>query len=289
MTKQLLFLGLLVLVLAGTAPVAYYQDEKPPEWLGQKPGMQRFDKKQQQWVPVKETDHPKEADSLKRACACLMQVPFKLPKGTTIIPGVDDKEFTKERTNRGGTLTAPPSMKGMNLPHEGIDIGSRVSTDGGKTLGKLGKANVRPIVKGGFVQKDAYGEIQQKVLCQWGEAFRAIIVLDYGHTKAAKSLTRNWKPITGNDQVLGKLDGDDNFNSLDPALTKKMKDKGNHIHLAVLGLCVLDTTMIKAHNNILKGKKVPAADSAKVKARARFFNDLMLPMVTGQKTCKQLK
>ena len=273
--NTLLFVCCILLLITGNSFA------NTPNWVTKGPGL--FKKESNgKWKKVKWQDHKSTLDALLEHCTSKYQNPFQLPQGTKIVPGKDDMEFTKERTNEGsGILTkgpdgkeAPPKTYGT---HCGLDIGSRITTDGGKTLGKLGNATLRAVHPSGYMRKTEYGSIEQMVKCEFG-GLRLVLRFSYGHVKAVTSLGKEWEKTPAG--VVGKLDGDNKFNSLDEELSKKMKDKGNHIHLDVEGLFDKTYDLIVAFNNLLKGKKISQKDAEAIRRRKQLLNDLLLKHLT---------
>jgi len=244
-----------------------------PDWLDNKPGLEK--KVGDEWEKVDWRKNKKALDKILEECICKFVVPFTLPKGTTIVPGKDDMELTKERTSKGGKLTKGPNGEtpppNTMVPHDGVDIGSRISKDGGKTLGKLGKAKVKPMYPNGYIRNN-HG-LEQKIKCE-KDGYRLIIVLDYGHVDPDPGIGGDWKPTPKSGDI-GKLEGEDEWNSLDPDLTKKMKDKGNHIHLAIEGIYDLTYEMILAHNKQLAEKPVSEDEADFLKRRAHLYNTIL--------------
>jgi len=244
-----------------------------PDWLAHDLGMEK--KVGGNWKKVEWKKNKAALDKIIEKCICRFVVPFTLPSGLTIVPGRDDMELTKERTDQGATIE--DTIKGgkspeyIKLPHEGVDIGSRISMDSGKTLGKLDNAKVTPMYPGGFI-RDNQGP-EQKIMCE-NNGFRLILVLDYDHVNAAAGIGNKWKPtpITGN---IGILEGNNKWDSFDPDLTMKMRDKGNHIHLGIKGIYELTDELILAHNHQLQGMPVSKDEADFLKGRADFFNTIL--------------
>ena len=62
-----------------------------------------------------------------------------------------------------------------------------------------------------------------------------------------------------------------------------MPDKGNHIHLIVEGVYDLDCEGYIAHSEQMKGTEISREHDEILRRRAHFFNELLLPKVTGQR------
>ncbi|MCO5164978.1 MAG: hypothetical protein M9894_01235 [Planctomycetes bacterium] len=169
------------------------------------------------WRLVDWRDHATALDAMLEHCCERFQVPFDLPLGTRIIPGEDDKDLTRERTREPGAprFVHGPSgevpVPGAQMSHCGLDIGSRVSADGGATIDTLGRAAVSPVHSGGYVRVDA-GLIKQRILCEHQE-YRLVLEITYGHVAPAPSLGGSWSPTPA--APLGTLDGDDRWSSFD--------------------------------------------------------------------------
>jgi len=250
------------------------------DWLYRQPGLEKIEN--DAWRPVDWRNYKSELEILVQECISEFRLPFELPEGARIVPGEDDKELTKERTfgssctlvGYGGGKIPPPDTR---VPHEAIDVGSRITRDDGKTLEKLGNAPVRAVHPGGFVRtKSVYPE--QKVVCQQG-LFRLIIVIEYGHVTPDSRIGTEWQPTPhGN---LGQLRGRDSWRCLDPYFSKQMPDKGNHIHLTTEGIYDLDGESFIAHNQQIKGHNISPEHEELLRRRANFFNNMLLPKVTG--------
>ena len=244
-----------------------------PNWVTRDPGMEK--KVGEIWQRVEWQKNQEALDNIIENCIRNFVVPFALPAGITFVPGKDDMELTKERNEMGvrhstGNNREKASVY-INLPHEGVDIGSRISKDGGKTLSKLDNAKVKPMYPGGYIR--ANHGLEQKIICE-KNGFRLILVLDYHHVIAASGIDNKWKPTPKTDNI-GALDGHNSWDSLDPDLTKKMKDKGNHIHLSINGIYELTDEIIRAYNRQLQGKPISKDEADFLKRRAELYNTIL--------------
>ena len=164
------------------------------------------------------------------------------------------------------------------LPHGGIDVGSRITRDNGSTFEKLGNAAVRVIHPGGIVRGRWRSSWSKKVVCQRG-LFRLIVVIKYGHVAPNRQIGIDWRPTPVG--TIGTLHGRDSWRSLDPELSKIMSDKGNHIHLIVEGIYDLDGAGYVAHSQQIKGLEISEEYAELLCRRAYFFNEMLLPKAAG--------
>lgn len=252
------------------------------DWLYRPAGLEKFDGSR--WQPADPREYGCELEELIDEFVSEVRVPFDLPAGTEIVVGEDDKELTKERTLHSccilvgydGGRTPPPDTK---LAHGGVDVGSRITRDGGRTLEKLGNAPVLSVHAGGFLRSDGVF-VEQKIICQQGP-LRLIVLLKYGHVVPTCGIRMDWWPTPVG--FIGRLEGRDSWKSLDPALSTKMGDKGNHIHLVVEGIYDLDAEALIAHSEQMKGRAISQEHKALLDRRARFFNEALLPKITKRK------
>lgn len=140
-----------------------------PSWLTDEPGLYRAEGTE--WRRVDSDDYPADLGAAANDCCREFQVPFALPPGTVIVPGVDDLDLTDARTRAPGApryISGPNGeqpVPGAQMSHCGLDVGSRVSADGGATLTTLGNAAVLPVHPGGYVRVAA-GELRQRIMCE---------------------------------------------------------------------------------------------------------------------------
>jgi hypothetical protein len=232
------------------------------------------------WRKANWKDH---ADALKRLlehCCEQFRTPFDLPPGTTIVPGEDDKDLTRERTRapKARAWVHGPNgeepVPGATTSHCGLDVGSRVTADGGATIATLGSATVSPIHTGGYMRvKD--GELQQRIMCEH-EGLRLVVEFSYGHVKPRPGLGPDWVETPGRGHI-GTLDGDDAWVSNDP----RFKVKGNHIHLELDGIYDKSWSSEMAHNQQVDGQPIDPELADLLRRRAAFLNDCLLQKLTG--------
>lgn len=221
--------------------------------------------------------HRTALDVLTERFLAEVRPPFILPAGRQVVTGQDDLAYVFER---GGTLTidlSPAERTALGAPfvvrqpHEALDVASRVSADGGRTLETLKDAAVYPIHPRGRVELRHGGAyVAQRVRLEQG-AYRLILDIIYAHVAPAAG-------TLGPDKPLGRLEGDDRWGSADPALTRILPYKGNHVHLLIRGVNDLE----KRHYVELSrpGARDPALLDY-VGYRADFYNKRLLPKVSG--------
>jgi hypothetical protein len=223
--------------------------------------------------------------------AARLKSPFKLPANASLVVGKDDLAIDKVRINAGSGKYV--SFANVPMPafdvygaHTALDIGSRVSKDGGQTVYFLGTSPLYLVCKMGYFRRDSVGALEQKVLLQEG-SYRALLHIDYGHTQVVKGVTRKWKKVT--DTAFANshatLEGNDDWHSSDPAMTKKYgKLKGNHIDLQIAGI-VSQFDFAAKHiiewNRVLRLGRKPANkdDWDYVDTRRTYFNTTVLQAI----------
>ncbi len=269
-------LGLVMLfVVAGGASA------QVPDWVTGEPGL--YVERGGVRTRVSWEDHKAALEALLEHCCHRFRCPFELPAGTVIIPGEDDKDLTRERTKQkdGATIVTPPRgqegkavVPGAQMSHCAIDIGSRISNDGGTTISAITSAAVSPIVTGGYVKVGDDGQVKQRVMCEH-EGLQLVLELSYGHVKPRAGLDKTW--IETPRGKIGDLQGDGTYTSLDP----KLPTKGNHVHLEVDGVYDKSFDSEMAHNLELDGKPIDERMSELLRRRASLMNDCILPRCTG--------
>ena len=249
----------------------------PPDWVEAGPGL--FEREGETWKRISVKEHMDEFRALIERCCEEYRVPFALPEGTTIVPGEDDKNYTPVRTLNGGRWASGPNdeipIDGAKTSHGALDIGSRVSPDGGATIETLGREPVRPIHLGGYIRKEENDIIEQIILCE-GENVQLVLKFRYGHVAPAKNVTWQWRPTP--DANIGTLEKI-NFVALDPNFTVK----GKHIHLEVEGHCTREEfwEVEMAHNKVIQDLPITEEERASLEFVTWFYNELLLPKLTG--------
>jgi hypothetical protein len=251
-----------------------------PPWVTGDTGLFKPDGKGG-WEKANWKDHKEPLKRLLEHCCEQFRVPFDLPPGTTIVPGEDDKDLTRERTRAPnapewafGPNGAEP-VPGATLSHCAIDVGSRVSTDEGATIATLGSASVSPIHTGGYMRADKQGGLLQRVMCEH-EGLRLVLEFSYGHVKPRAGFGPDWTPTPPRGNC-GTLEGDDKWKSLDP----RFKVKGNHIHVEVEGVYDKSFESEMAHNRQVDGQQIDPELEELLRRRAEFMNDCLLKKLTG--------
>lgn len=271
--------GLSLLVVVASGVGARQALAQVPDWVNGDTGLFKRGASGR-WETASWVDDPAAVDALLEHCCAEFRVPFELPPGTTIVPGEDDKDLTRERTRAPG---APRRVRGprgeepvpnATASHCGIDIGSRISPDGGATISTLGSATVTPIHAGGYVRIED-GELKQRIMCEH-DGLRLVLEFSYGHVKPRAGFGRDWVETPDRGHI-GTLEGDDRWNSNDP----RFKVKGNHIHLEVSGLYDKTWSSEMAHNQQVDGQPISDELADLLRRRTRFLNDCLLRKATG--------
>ncbi len=228
-------------------------------------------------TPDRWLEHRAALDELTERFLAEVVPPFVLPAGRVIVTGTDDLAYGHDRGGRLVVELTPEERRNLvapftvRQPHEALDVGSRVSADGGRTLETLRDAVVHPIHPRGAMEKRHDGlYAAQRVRLEQGPY---LLVLDVIYAHVAPAAGR-----LGTDRPVGRLHGNDRWDVSDPALAAKLPYKGNHLHLLIRGVNDLE----KRHYAELSrpGRRDPAL-TAYVDYRADFYNRRLLPKVTG--------
>ncbi len=196
-----------------------------PEWVERGPGL--YEQRGGGWVKVDWRDHKTKVDALLEHCCSEFRCPFDLPPGTTIVPGEDDKDLTRERTKTTEEryVSPPKGQEGKEVvpdsrpSHCGIDLGSRISTDGGATISTIASGTVSPITTKGFVRVGPRSHmLEQRVLCEH-DGLQLVLQFTYGHVTPRPGLDQHW--IETPRGRLGDLEVSDAWVSHDPQLPRR--------------------------------------------------------------------
>lgn len=194
---------------------------------------------------------------------------FVLRPGETIVSGADDLAYAPVREGR--LFVEVPKEKNVHFsvskPHEGVDVGSRVSADGGKTVRFLGEAEVHAVHPAGRLQGgDAH--VRQRLMLAEGRYVLSLEIL-YAHLAAKKD------PVPSG--PIGWLSGGDAWESLDRTFAGSRK--GNHVHLEVRGVNDLELDHFIERR---RGAGDPAMLEY-VEYRAKFLNERLLPRLRSSR------
>jgi hypothetical protein len=193
---------------------------------------------------------------------------FMLLPDERILPGTDDLAYHPVRDAAMFVDISAEKRRELNAhfavskPHEGIDVGARVTADGGKTIRFLGPALVYPLVAGARIDVHGGDYVSQRALYEDGP-YALLLEVVYGHVAPARP-----------GGAIGTLTGDDRWDAMARELWSLGSRKGNHVHLLVKGVNDLEL-----EHYVERRRSQPERQDLLdyVKYRADFYNERLLP------------
>ena len=218
-------------------------------------------------------EHQGPLDRLTGQFLARVQPLFQLLPDEEVLFGSDDLAYDRLRDGARLVELTPAERRELGAtfsvakPHEGLDVGARITADGGKTIYFLGNADVYPVYPGGRLEVRAQGFVAQRVVLESGPYALALEII-YGHVRPASS-----KP-GGFSAPVGTLEGGDRWDATARELWSLGPYKGNHVHLLIRGINDLET-----RHYVERVRGTEPALLEYVRYRADFYNERLLPLL----------